>query len=381
MEYESRIQTVCLLIITSVVIAGVVYWLQPVLLPLVVAIFVVSGVTPILNMLEQRLGANRLTAAAITFLGGLVILVCIGWLLWMSILEVTEYAPQYRARVTEIVEWTEDFLSFNQPRLPQGDSIDTEDAVEAPRPRDIPLTGNASNKTLSKAEQDVKKILDQMIQRGASAVSTALLDLFSAGIIVLIYVFFLLLGAPEVPQVRPKIWQEIDQLIRGYLSLKTVISLVTGFAFGLVLKLFGVPMATAFGMLAFLLNYIPNIGPLIATVLPIPLIILHPDASITWMVLVIGLTSTVQFVSGNVIEPNMMGKSADLHPIVVLSALMFWGMIWGLVGMFLATPITAGIKIGLSRFERTRPVAEFMAGRWSTPPENMDIASVDDSQA
>ncbi len=96
----------------------------------------------------------------------------------------------------------------------------------------------------------------------------------------------------------------------------------------------------------------------------IPLIVLHPDLSLAAMATVILLTSGIQVVSGNVIEPKLMGQSFDLHPVVVLLALMFWGMVWGVVGMFLATPITAGLKIVLERIEATRPLALLMAGRF-----------------
>jgi AI-2 transport protein TqsA len=84
------------------------------------------------------------------------------------------------------------------------------------------------------------------------------------------------------------------------------------------------------------------------------------------MILVISLTSGIQFISGNVVEPKIMGDSFELHPVAVLLTLMLWGMIWGIVGMILATPVTAAIKILLERFDRTRPVAEMLAGRFES---------------
>ena len=123
-------------------------------------------------------------------------------------------------------------------------------------------------------------------------------------------------------------------------------------------------MALTFGLLAFLLNYIPNVGPLIAMVLPLPLIVLHPEATWLGIILVIAITSAVQFVSGNIIEPQVMGDSTDLHPIVILLALMFWGMLWGIIGMFLAIPVTSGLKLVLQKMEATKQLASIMAGRW-----------------
>ena len=178
---------------------------------------------------------------------------------------------------------------------------------------------------------------------------------------------FLLLGKPSYADTETV--REIDLQIRTYLSLKTVISVVTGAIFSLALALFGVPMALSFGVLAFLLNFIPNIGPVIATILPLPLIILDPSGNLIWMLAAIATISAIQLISGNVIEPKMMGESSDLHPVTILVGLMFWGMMWGIIGMFLATPMIAAAKIVLERFEPTRKVALLMAGRWEEDSE------------
>ncbi|CAE7818256.1 unnamed protein product [Symbiodinium microadriaticum] len=81
------------------------------------------------------------------------------------------------------------------------------------------------------------------------------------------------------------------------------------------------------------------------------------------MVLVISLSSAVQIISGNVIEPRMMGDSFDVHPIAILLALMFWSLVWGMIGMFLAVPMTAVMKILFAKFEMTKPLADLLAGR------------------
>ena len=335
-EARSRIQTNCLMILTTAAIGYAIYWLRPVLLPFVIAIFVVSGIAPILDSLQRRLGVERLVAAGITFLAGLGIVFVLG-----STVELREMAPAYRLRIQEIVDTVQDYLP---DRL----------VKDAPTIEGTPVKKNTER---------IDLFLDSLLRHGFSELSGALLNLLMTSIVVLIYVFFLLLGSTE-PLGVTGTWQDIDLQIRKYLRLKTVISIITGFVFGMAIALLGIPMAMTFGLLAFLLNYIPNIGPLVATVLPIPLIILQPDAGIVWMVLAILILSGIQFVSGNIIEPKMMGESTDLHPVVVLLALMFWGMMWGIVGMFLATPITAGIKIVLERIDATKPIAAILAGNW-----------------
>ena len=87
---------------------------------------------------------------------------------------------------------------------------------------------------------------------------------------------------------------------------------------------------------------------------------ISPVAAITCFVLI----STIQFISGNVIEQRIMGKSFDVSPIVLLLGLILFGLIWGIVGMFLATPIVSILKIVLQQSESGKPIAELMAGRF-----------------
>ena len=171
---------------------------------------------------------------------------------------------------------------------------------------------------------DASDFVDVFVRDGIGVISQALFSLVSTSVVVLIYVFFLLIGTPSDSHNSSTV-REIDFQIRSYLSLKTVISIFTGIAFGVTLHMFGVPMAFTFGVLAFLLNFVPNIGPIVASLLPVPLIILSPDGSLLWMIAAISVTCAIQVISGNLIEPKIMGNSPDLHPVTILVALM-WGV-------------------------------------------------------
>ena len=81
--------------------------------------------------------------------------------------------------------------------------------------------------------------------------------------------------------------------------------------------------------------------------------------------LVITLPTLVQFVIGNIMEPKIMGDSLQLHPITILLALVFWGMLWGIPGMLLATPISAAMRILFDSRTGTQPLARLMAGQWT----------------
>ncbi|WP_306796911.1 AI-2E family transporter [Rhodopirellula halodulae] len=350
-----------------------VYWLRSVLIPLVVALFIVSGITPILDFMQARLNVNRLVAAGVTFalaIGGTLL---VGMSIWLSIAQLSEEGKLYRMRVSEIVsnaeEWLHDNVTerFDQSEVSERSEAAVADLVNVEHPPVVSSTQSEPDELLANAAADLRAQLETFLRDAVATLSSELFQLGSTSIVILIYVFFLLLGNLSGYGENTLAYQ-VDRQVRSYLFVKTMISLATGIVFGFALWLFGVPMALTFGLLAFLLNYIPNIGPILASLLPLPFILLHPDGSMAWMISAIVVTCSIQVASGNLVEPKLMGNSADLHPVVILLALMFWGTLWGITGMFLATPITAAIKIALDRMEVTRPVAQMMAGRMGQSP-------------
>jgi AI-2 transport protein TqsA len=195
----------------------------------------------------------------------------------------------------------------------------------------------------------------------------ALVDLISKGFLVLVFLFFLLSGGGAARNL-PGVWSEVTSKIQRYIVVKAAISAATGLAVGVVLALLGIDLAMVFGLLAFLLNFIPSIGSIVATLLPLPVVIFNPEIGTTTAVLAIALPGLIQLVLGNVVDPLVMGESLDLHPVAIVLSLIFWGMIWGVVGMLLAAPIAAILKLLLERLELTAPLANLMAGRFG-PPE------------
>ena len=110
------------------------------------------------------------------------------------------------------------------------------------------------------------------------------------------------------------------------------------------------------GFAAFLLNYIPTIGSVVAVILPALLAVLQFNVPTPPIMILVSL-GIVQFVVGNLLEPRLHGERLNLSPLVVLLSLALWGTIWGVVGMFLSVPITVTILIICSEFRRTRPLA------------------------
>ena len=123
-------------------------------------------------------------------------------------------------------------------------------------------------------------------------------------------------------------------------------------------------MASVMGLLAFALNFIPNVGPIVAVILPLPLVLLAPGgASLSSLGAIIVLPTIVHMVIGHLIEPSVMGDSLELDPIVILLSLMLAGVIWGPVGMLLATPMTVAGKIMIDRVDWAKPIASLLSGR------------------
>lgn len=154
--------------------------------------------------------------------------------------------------------------------------------------------------------------------------------------------------------------QNIDSQIQRYLAIKTVVSLITGILATIVLMIFGVDFAIVFGFFTFLLNYIPTVGSVIATLLPLIIAVFQFDTLWTafWIFLLLG---SIQMTIGSFIEPKLMGKGLGLSPLVVLFFLFFWGWLWGIPGMILAVPMAAIIKIVCSNIPPLSFVGELMS--------------------
>ncbi|KAK3271829.1 hypothetical protein CYMTET_19852 [Cymbomonas tetramitiformis] len=110
------------------------------------------------------------------------------------------------------------------------------------------------------------------------------------------------------------------------------LSLVVGLACGLVLWLLNIRLALLFGSVHLILNFIPNVGAIIATLLPLPMLLIGQDLSLMKIVLALALPTLVHVIVGHGVEPKVMGDSLELHPITVMLCLIFWGMLWGIPG-------------------------------------------------
>jgi predicted PurR-regulated permease PerM len=140
---------------------------------------------------------------------------------------------------------------------------------------------------------------------------------------------------------------DVEVEISEYVSQKTAISMLTAILVAVTLAVCGVPLAALFGVLTFLFNYIPNVGSVIATFLPIPIMILMamPDEEPVAFLVAIIVPLVVQTTVGNFLEPIVLGNALNLGAVQVLAALVFWGVVWDLPGAIISTPLLSITKI------------------------------------
>lgn len=333
-DYEQRIQSVCLLILTAIGITGALYWFSSVLIPFVLAIFLTICLGPVIELQVNKLGLPRRTAVLTTILAGCVMLILVSLLVTAAVNQILDSKDQYQTKVKQMLVEARDFLP--EDWVSEGSDGMSEPLIKVPA-------------------DTIRKVLTDT--------ASSIMGVISNGLLVMIFMIFMVAGKRGLRASKGSLWQEVEYKINRYVLTMVFTSGITGILVGLTLTILGVDFGWMFGFLAFLLNFIPNIGSIIAVLLPLPVAFIDTELGMVSKILVIVIPGIIQFCIGNLLQPKLMGQSLNLHPVVILLALIFFGTIWGIMGMFLATPITAVVKMLFERFEYTKPIAELMAGK------------------
>jgi AI-2 transport protein TqsA len=228
-------------------------------------------------------------------------------------------------------------------------------------------------------QESTQKAVNWGIQFITSGVSSAFNLLGLIFLVVFVMIFLVL----ETPLFQRKLrlafqseWSEevletltsISKQIQQYVLTKTFISLITAAVTYGVLLLFGVDFALLWAILTFLLNYIPNIGSIGAVIPPVLLSFIQFDGVGRGLGVLICL-ALLQVLMGNVLDPRLTGRSLNLSTLVVFLSMVFWGWMWGIMGMVLAVPLTVGLKIVCEHINSLKPVAIFLSGDLSVYEE------------
>ena len=337
-----------------IIIAGI-RVAQPILVPFLLSVFIAIISGPPLSWLHRK-GVPRGLALLIVVAAVLAIGLILAVLVGTSIGDFSRSLPVYEARLKEQMSALLAWLGG--------------------------LGIHVSHRGLPKAFDPaaVMKLVSRLL--------TGLGGVLTNAFLILLLTIFILFEATTIPaKVRAtsadpdRSLETIDKFvstIQRYMALKTVVSLATGVAIAVWLAILGVDYPMLWGFLAFLLNYIPNIGSILAAVPAVLLALLQLGAT---PALLAGLGYlVVNTVVGNVVEPRIMGRGLGLSTLVVFLSLVFWGWVLGTVGMLLSVPLTMTIKIGLDSNEDTRwiavllgPAAQVDAAS-QVPPTSEDVA-------
>ena len=212
----------------------------------------------------------------------------------------------------------------------------------------------------------------QNVGRFLVTLSGSIFAFASKLVLVVIFLFFILLGKPffkykilksfsdDRAKQLSQITASITGQIRRYLSWQFLISFCTGSLVWLALSLIGVDFAVTWGALAFFLNFIPTVGSIAASIPPILLALIQFYPSFWPGIVTFIVLLTIQLSIGNGIAPKVLGDQLNLSPVVILLSLLFWGWLWGIVGALLSVPITAAIKIVCENIEPLHGVSVMM---------------------
>ncbi len=331
-DLKFDISLICLLILTAIAVTATLMHLRAVMVPFVFAVFLYFMINPSVNWLEKSLRLPRLLAMSFTLFLSVLVMVLFVYLISVSLRGFLVGAEQYHTQVLSTMDWMQDLLwswGFN---------------VE-----------------LRQLQHELQAVQVINWARAFTGEFMGFMGNFFLMVIFLIFLFIGKVSTTDKVEV-PEVYALIQSRISKYIWTKFLVSAATGLSVGLFLYMVGLDLAIMFGVMAFLLNFIPSVGSIVATVLPIPVALLQFGPG--WLfVATLLVPGVVQFTVGNIVEPKLLGESLDLHPVAILFFLVFWGIVWGIPGMFLAVPITAILKFVLDQFYITRPVANILAGR------------------
>ena len=311
----------------------------PVILPLVFALFLVAIFFPLQRCLQQNMHAGFATALTLFVL--IAILCLLGAIAWATFLTVREQLPSYQEGLQRFALLMESY--------------------------GISIPGFGSEVVETGGDPFVSFDPD-MLQEAASSI------LGAGGLITLTFSYLVLTllsfqdTARRVINVLPsnrnggwlKVARQVSHDFQRYIVVRTVSGLLNGVAVAIIAWLLGLEFAFVWGLLTFLLSYIPIFGTVVSILLPIVYALVQFDE---WQPMAWTATAIVAIhaILGNFVTPHLYGKFLKPTPLTILLSVTFWGWLWGLPGAFIAVPLTILLVIICNQFHQTRWVSQLLA--------------------
>ena len=366
----------------SLLIFYVLWVAQSVLVPLVTAIFLSFLIMSVKRGIDKIPFIGRHLPDPIAFMLAFVAIATIILLLALIVREnigaVLEKAPEYQAQFITLAEnlatWAEG-VSFIPDELAASLAAIAEGIGSG-----IATTPDMTMEGSDPAEE-LRRQAFSIVQGAVGSFTAAAGGLVSGLITTFLYTAFILLergrvlrkiklvaGAEAGDRFVQNILDDIARLVRAYISIKTLISLIVACMSFVIMSALGTDFAGFWALLIFAFGFVPIVGAVIAISLPTILTLVAPDGGLGKAVLTLVLLTMAEQSVSSFIEPRLLGRSLNLSPLVILLSLATWGTLWGFPGMLLCIPITVTIMIVLSQFEVTRPVAIMLSDNGEIAP-------------
>lgn len=306
-----------------------------ILVPLALALFVAVVSLPLLTFVRRQGVPTGLAVLAVVLFDAFALFL-FGWLVSLAAFEVRGELPLYVDRIRELDQALEHWF--------------------ASRGMEVHVS-------------PLSNILEpeRIVNLVTFALGWATNILTMVFMVVLIFVFMLAEASSFPHKLRSVLKGEAAEMgrsakvireIQHYLAIKTVISIVTGFTLGVATWGLGIDFPLLWGLAAFILNYIPNVGSIIAAIPAIGVSLLQIGPGMAVIVTLVYILVNAMF--GSFLEPMLVGHQLGISTLVVILSLIFWGWVWGPIGMFLSVPLTMAVKIGLENTEEFRWIAILM---------------------
>ncbi len=330
--FQSHSRSYALTIAAYLIILGTAMYASSIITPILLALFITIVCAQPIRWLEKRKVPNGF-AVLIVLLSILLFFFGMAEVIARSVSQFSKDVPQYEARISELTAGLFNTLHSLGLEI----SIDKMESVINP----------------------------SKVMNVTAGFLSALGSLMGNMILILFIIIFMLL---ELNSFSVKVnaiintsagsvsyFKRIDKSIRQYSGLMTIMSLLTGILVWLALVIIGVKYAILWALLAFILNFIPNIGSIIASLPAIIFALIQlGGGGALWT---LGSFVAINMTIGSIIQPQIMGKGLGLSTLVVFISLIFWGFIFGTIGMFLSVPLTMVVKIILEQKESTKWMA------------------------
>jgi predicted PurR-regulated permease PerM len=313
-----------------------------IIVPFLLAVFIAVISSPALDWLERR-GFPRGVAMLVVIAAIVAVGMGITGLVGSSLTRFSSNLPEYTSRLNGYTQSVGDWL--DQRGIPFN-SHDLRNLIDASK---------------------VMKLAGEVFNSFGGALTNAFLIFVTVVFILFETASFAtkLRAVSDDPDDTLKAFHNVTDNVKRYLAMKTLTSLATGVTIGISLAILGVENPVLWALLAFMLNYVPNIGSIIAAVPAVLFALVQLGFSGAMATAVI--FTVVNVLIGSVLEPRFMGRGLGLSTLVVFVSLVFWGWVLGPVGMFLSVPLTMTAKIALGANESTRWIAVFL-GTGQEPP-------------